>query len=160
VGQAIRAELVALLAAQEQDSRLAPEAEAIARAQMGSLDAHVQAAALALLTRFPPSAENLSAIRSGLQNSPDALLIEQAMPELERYLGTPWEEELHALLTELVRSGAHFSSQAAAERILPFLRTGRADQYQKVLEALPTQSKAAQLLRAALAEWERIEGGA
>jgi len=131
----------------------------LARRQMQNSEPWVQAAALKVLGRIPPSAENARAISEGLRNTPDALLVENAVRELERYLGTPWESEAQRIVGEIAAQGAHFSSQQAALMILPFINAQSEREFRALLTGMEAGSTAASHLRSALEEYRRQSTG-
>src|SRR3990167_3134594 len=102
VGQAINAELAAFQEKYRHDPEARRELETIARDELANLDANVQSFALKILAGFPPAEENLKTITEALHNNPDAAFVGEAMDEFKRYLGSPWEQQLHQSLSELV----------------------------------------------------------
>lgn len=125
-----------------------------------SHDGYLQAEALNLFASLPPSAESLEAITEGLHNAPDPLVMEQSLAELKRYLGSDLEPKVHRFLTEAISSGAHFSSQAVAKNILPFITEKSLITYTQTLEKMPKDSRAASTLDWALREYRRLSSGA
>lgn len=119
-----------------------------------------QEAALEILSSLPPSKEDLDALADGLGQSPDATLVHQALPELKRYLGTPWENQVHSLLGSTLTSGPHFSSQEIANSILPFINEKSYPLYYQTWESMPESSRASRTLSSALQEYQRLKTGA
>jgi hypothetical protein len=153
----------ALAAAILDFQRKHPEAERelgeIGREQIKNPEPWVQAAALQVLGALPPSPENAAAIEEGLRNTPDALLVEKAMHELQRYLGTPWEADAQRIVGEIAAQGAHFSAQQAALMILPFINERSERDFRSLLAGMEAGSKAASYLRSALTEYARQRSG-
>ncbi len=132
----------------------------LARDYISSFDPHVQAEALELFADLPVSGANIEAIRTAIETTPDPLLMEKAMVEMERYLTTAYEAKVHETLSKVISSGAHFSAQTAAQRILPFLNSKSVEIYKDIVDLVPAGSKASQDLISAIREFERQESGA
>lgn len=143
----------------QKDPTLAPEAEKIALAAMKVLDGHVQAKAMEIFALLPKDPKYVDAIMGGLENTPDPLLIEQAMKEFERYIGTPEEQRIQEFLAEFIAHGAQFSSEKASEEIFKFLNERSVGMFREILPRMEPNSTPAQYLRAALLEYERTRVG-
>lgn len=135
------------------------ELETIGREYMGSYDGFVQEEALKILALFPPSRSNMESIVDGLNNTPDPLIVEQAMNEMKRYLGSQDEALVLDFLTKLLSNGAQFSSEKASELILPFINEKSFPLFQKTLADMPQDSIAAKNLKAAIDEYLRLRSG-
>ncbi len=143
----------------QRDPTLAPEAENIALAAMKILDGHVQAKALEIFAQLPPDPKHVEAIIGGLDNTPNPLLMEQAMKEFERYIGTPEEQKIQEFLANFIAHGAQFSSEKASEEIFKFLNERSVVLFRETLPRMEPNSTPAQYLRAALLEYERSRMG-
>jgi len=141
------------------DPKFAEEAEKIAEESMKILDGHVQSKALEIYGKLPPSGKNLQSILSGIENSPNPLVVEQSMKEFQRYLGTPEEEKIQAFLSNFIAHGGQFSSEQASEAIYPFLNERSVGQFRDALTKMESASTQAQYLRAAIQEFERSQSG-
>lgn len=141
------------------DPNFAEKAETVAESAMKIIDGHVQSKALELYGRLPPNAKNLQSILAGMENSPNPLLVEQAMKEFQRYLGSPEEEKIQAFLAHFIAHGGQFSSEQASEAIFPFLNERSVAQFREALEKMEAASTQAQYLRAAIQEFERTQTG-
>jgi hypothetical protein len=156
VGQAMRLELLKA----RQDGTAAGDLEFLGRTYIHSYDGFVQEEALKILSGLPPSAESLQALTEGLKDTPDADLMEQALPELKRYIGTPWEPGMHDFLAGQIARGAHFAATTAVENLLPFLNQKSVSTYSRALAQMPPGTKAARELGRALREYRRLRTGA
>jgi hypothetical protein len=123
-------------------------------------DGFVQEEALKILSDLPPSEESLNAITEGLKSSPDAALMEQALGEFQRYIGTAMEAQVHQFLSDTLATGAQFSSITVSEKIQPFLNVKSYTIYEKALNTMTPGAKAASNLSAALREYRRLQTGA
>lgn len=144
---------------ESEDPKFSEEAEKIADSAMKVLDGHVQSKALEIYGKLPPSGKNLQSILSGIENSPNPLVVEQSMKEFQRYLGTPEEEKIQAFLSNFIAHGGQFSSEQASEAIYPFLNERSVGQFRDALTKMEPASTQAQYLRAAIQEFERSQSG-
>lgn len=135
------------------------EMEAVAQEYMQVNDGFVQEQAIRIFSLLPPRTENLNAMISGLENSPDPTLIEQAMKEWERYVGTSDEPRIQEFLADFMAHGGQFSSEKAAELIGTFLNERTAPAFRATLASMVSTSTPAQYLRAALIEYDRQRTG-
>ena len=115
----------------------------------------VQAEGLRMLTAFPPSGESLSAIGNGLRHSADPALAESTVKELERYLGTRYETDAQRIVEALVAYGESAPAQHAAALVRPFINEHSYDEFRELASKLQTGAEVTQLLRSALADYER-----
>ncbi|MCB9072253.1 MAG: hypothetical protein H6623_01430 [Bdellovibrionaceae bacterium] len=134
--------------------------EQIARKFIKSFDGFVQEEALKMFSELPIASENLQAITQGLQNSPDALLIKLAIPELQRYLGSSYESQVHTFLSSTIATGAHFSSEVVTENIGPFISNSSYNVYKQTAQQLPQGSSALRNLSTALRDYALQQTGA
>lgn len=118
----------------------------------------VQEAALDILRDFPNDEETFAALNEGLKESYNPLIVEMSLPELEKYMGTQKEDEVHNTLTDLMY-GAHFASQAVTQNILSFINPHSYDHYKTVLAQLNPQTQAYRDLKSALKEYEKRQSG-
>lgn len=132
----------------------------LAKEFIQSGDGFVQEEALRMFAELPTSADNLDAITQNLASTPDPSLIKQALPEMQRYLGSPLEPKVHAFLSGTLATGAHFASETVSESITPFLTPKSLPTYQKTLNTLPPNARAAHNLGSALREYRRLQTGA
>lgn len=136
------------------------EYELLARKYIKSADGFSQEAALEMLAMLPPTPENLAAMTEGLNGTPDATLMRQALSQLKRYLGTPMENQVHEFLRTTITTGAHFSSEVASEGIFPFINNQSYPLYRQAIQTLPAGSTALRNLSSALKEYSRLRTGA
>jgi hypothetical protein len=160
VSAKLNTELKDFFAANKNDLSARSAIEHLAQHELKSLDEAVQATSLEMLASFPPSAETLDAVKEGLQNTSDPLLIEEAMPILQNYLGTQWEPGVHDFLASLIVSGAFIPAQTAAANILPFITVQSYNTYLHTLETMPKNSRASSDLQSALKQFDLLQTGA
>jgi hypothetical protein len=141
------------------DPKNRAEAEILARKFIRSADEFVQEISLEMLSDLPPSSENLQALTEALNGTSDPLLVEQAMDEMKRYLGTAEESQVHAFLRDLLDRGGVFSSEKAVQRILSFINPQSFPTYDNLARSLPINSTVAKDLRTALDEYRRLQSG-
>lgn len=160
VGRRIAEQLSELGAAYANDSSLEQEATEAAREFMLMPDGFVQEQAMLLMGQLPPSSANVDAMLEGLAHSPDPLLVEQAMKEWERYLGTADEARIQDFLAEFIAHGGQFSSEKASELILGFLNERSLPTFEEKLASMVPESTPARYLRAALDQYRlQHQGG-
>jgi hypothetical protein len=141
------------------DPRNRAETESLAREFIRSGDEYVQETSLQMFSDSPPSAVNLQVLTEALKGTSDPLLVDQAMNELKRYLGTSEEHQVHEFLGELLGQGGVFSSEKAAQKILLFINPQSFSTYDNLARSLPSTSKVASDLRTALDEYRRLQTG-
>lgn len=160
VGRRIAEQLSEFGAAYADDPALENEAAEAAREFMLMPDGFVQEQAMLLMGQLPPSSANVDAMISGLENSPDPLLVEQAMKEWERYLGTSDEARIQEFLANFIAHGGQFSSEKASELILGFLNERSLPTFEEKLASMIPESTPARYLRAALDQYKlQHQGG-
>lgn len=118
----------------------------------------VQEAALNILKDFNPDQEILQALMEGLENTYNPKITELSLPELEKYLGSENETQVHGLLEKLIL-GAHFSGETTSAQILRFINESSYGFYKNLLKTLPVGSKNHQNLKSALSEYEKRQSG-
>lgn len=118
----------------------------------------VQEAALDILKDFDPDQEILQSMIEGLENTYNPKITELSLPELEKYLGTESESQVHHLLEKLML-GAHFSGETASTHILKFINEKSYRNYQNLLKVLQVGTKNHQNLKSALSEYEKRQSG-
>jgi hypothetical protein len=133
--------------------------EDLAREFLRSDDGFVQTEALAILSDLPLNSDNLRALSNAVPESTDPSFIESAMSELRRYIGQPQEALVHEALSKLMQQGSHFSSQAAARGIAPFVNALSYARYREVAAHVSKDTAAGEFLHAALAEYSRKRTG-
>lgn len=160
VGRRIAEQLSELGAAYTNDPMLENEAAEAAREFMLMPDGFVQEQAMLLMGQLPPSSANVDAMIEGLAHSPDPLLVEQAMREWERYLGTAEEARIQDFLADFIAHGGQFSSEKASEMILAFLNERSLPTFEEKLASMIPESTPARHLRAALEQYRlQRQGG-
>lgn len=137
-----------------------PRAARIARLFMRNSNGFVQDEALKLFAELPISKENLQAITDGLYNTPDALIIEKALPELQRYMGSHYEATVHSFLSTTLATGAHFSAETVSQNISPFITRSSYSKYKNASDLLPAGATTKRNLNSALRDFKRVETGA
>lgn len=159
VGKVLAAEMRELRKDFGSDPAMQSEIEATARTLIGVEDGFVQEEAIKAFSLYPPRGENLAAMTSNLRNTSDPLIVEQAMKEMERYLGTNEEAHVQDFLVDLVAHGGQFSAEKASTLILTFLNDRSVDHFRSALAGMPAASAAARNLRSALDQYERAALG-
>jgi hypothetical protein len=160
VGRRIAEQLSELGNAYASDPSLENDVAEAAREFMLMPDGFVQEQAMLLMGQLPPSSANVDAMLTGLQNSPDPLLVEQAMKEWERYLGTADEARIQDFLADFIAHGGQFSSEKASELILSFLNERSLPTFEEKLASMIPESTPARYLRAALTQYKlQNQGG-
>jgi hypothetical protein len=122
-------------------------------------DGHLQEEALKAISSLPPSSQSLDAILENLALTPSPPLIEQAMKEFERYLGTSEEARIQQFLADFIARGGQFSSEKASEMILEFLNEKSEPLFQQALATMVPDSTPARHLRSALDQYHRQNAG-
>jgi hypothetical protein len=159
VGQRIKDLLLEYRDKYGKDASNRTEAESLSREFVASDDGYVQEASLDLLADLPPSAENLKALTEALDGTSDVNLVEQAMKEFERYMGTPDEPMVHQYLEGLIANGGVFASEQAAKSIFHFINPRSYAGYSRVAAGMPANSTAGKDLRTLLEEYSRLQTG-
>jgi hypothetical protein len=160
VGKKLASELNELRAAYTRDPSLEETAEEAAQEMVKVSDGFVQEEAIKLLGALPTNSASVDAMLSGLKNSPDPLVVEQAMKEWERYLGTQDEARIQEFLADFVAHGAQFSSEKASELILTFLNERSLPAFQEALASMAPESTQAKNLKAAITQYRLQRQGA
>lgn len=159
VGQRLKELLLQYRDRYGKDLRFQKDTAALAREFMKSEDHFVQEVSLLMLSGLPPSPENLDAILSSLSDTEDPLLVEQAMQEMKRYMGTSQEAQVHRFLQDTLEKGAVFSSEQAVQGVFSFINDHSYEGYVKLARSLSENSKVGQDLRALLEEYRRMRTG-
>jgi hypothetical protein len=159
IGQKIKELLKVYQSEFSKDAKYKTDTEKLAREFITLDDQFVQEVSLELLSDVAPSEENLKALAEGLNGTLDPLLVEQAMNEMKRYLGTNEEPQVHEFLQELLGNGSVFSSEKAVQGIFPFINPQSFPAYDKVARSLPPESSVGRDLRALLEEYRRQQAG-
>lgn len=141
------------------DPKNSGEMQILALEFINSDDEYVQEQALNMFSALPPSSENLQAIVQAMGDTTDPLLVDQAMNEMKRYMGTSEEATVHAYLRDLLGQGSVFSSETAAKKILSFINSQSYPGYEGLVRGMPSNSTTAQSLRTALDEYRRLQTG-
>ncbi|KQV50705.1 hypothetical protein ASC95_15250 [Pelomonas sp. Root1217] len=110
-------------------------------------DGHVQAAALALAARLPPSAETAAAAVSALSRSYDAVLLAKAYPVLQQWQQLGLSSGYDDMFVGLVHTGGWQAAQSVAENVGPFLNAGNVGRFEQVARQLPPGARQQALLR-------------
>jgi len=123
------------------------EQAAWARELLAFPDGHVQAAALALAARLPPSAETVAAAVAALGRTYDAVLLAQAYPVLRQWQQVGLSAGYDDMFLGLVHSGGWQAAQSVAENIGPFLNAGNLGRFEQVARQLQPGARKQALLR-------------
>jgi hypothetical protein len=124
------------------------EQAAWARELLAFPDGHVQAAALALAARLPPSADTVSAAVSALGKTYDAVLLSQAYPVLRQWQQLGLSAGYDDMFVGLVHTGGWQAAQSVAENIGPFLNAGNLARFEQVARELQPGVRQQSLQRA------------
>jgi len=111
-------------------------------------DGHVQAAALAMAAKLPPSAETVSAAVTALGRSYDAVLLAKAYPVLRQWQQLGLSSGYDDMFVGLVHTGGWQAAQSVAENVGPFLNAGNVGRFEQVARQLPPGARQQALLRA------------
>lgn len=160
VGRALARQLAEIHMLYANDPGHETELAALAREYIRVEDEFVQEEAIKIFSALPPSRENMEAMTNAIANTPDPDLTEQAMKEMERYLGTAEEARVLDFLAEFIANGAQFSAEKASELIWAFINERSFSTFQAALAKMEPESTAARHLRAALNEFRRQQSGA
>jgi hypothetical protein len=123
------------------------EQAAWARELLSFPDGHVQAAALALAARLPPSPETAAAAVAALARSYDAVLLAKAYPVLQQWQQLGLSAGYDDMFVGLVHTGGWQAAQSVAENIVPFLNAGNVGRFEQVARQLPPGARQQALLR-------------
>jgi hypothetical protein len=123
------------------------EQAAWARELLGYPDGHVQAAALALAAKLPPSAETVAAAVKALGRSHDAVLLAQAYPVLRQWQQLGLSAGYDEMFLGLVHTGGWQAAQSVAENVGPFLNAGNVGRFEQVARQLQPGARQQALLR-------------
>jgi hypothetical protein len=123
------------------------EQAAWARELLAFPDGHVQAAALALAARLPPSPETAAAAVAALARSYDAVLLAKAYPVLQQWQQLGLSAGYDDMFIGLVHTGGWQAAQSVAENIVPFLNAGNVGRFEQVARQLPPGARQQALLR-------------
>ncbi len=123
------------------------EQAAWARELLAFPDGHVQAAALALAARLPPSAETTAAAVTALARTYDAVLLAQAYPVLRQWQQLGLSAGYDDMFVGLVHTGGWQAAQSVAENIGPFLNAGNVARFEQVARQLQPGARQQALLR-------------
>lgn len=132
------------------------EIQNLARQTILVEDGYVQEASLRLLQSYPTSEENWTSLQQALEENPEALFVQQALDELERYQKTPQSSEVSATVQSLLR-GPHFTSEVVSENIFRFIDDQSVKGFESVLQNLPPNSKVAENVSRYLREYYRMK---
>ncbi|GMG87912.1 hypothetical protein [Biformimicrobium ophioploci] len=116
---------------------------------------HVQAEAVNLMSRQPPSTQSARALLSALQGTPDGKLLVKSLPELARY--PELESETRALFEHTLRLGSFSASRALAQNLGPYLNEGNVGFYSGLASELPGQAAKTRFLKATLEAYGRSQ---
>lgn len=123
------------------------EQAAWARELLAFPDGHVQAAALALAARLPPSAETVAAAVKALGHSYDAVLLGKAYPVLRQWQQLGLTAGYDEMFLGLVHTGGWQAAQSVAENLGPFLNAGNVGRFEQIARELPPGARQQALLR-------------
>ena len=125
----------------------AAEQTAWARELLAFPDGHVQAAALALAARLPPSAETVAAAVGALGKTYDAVLLAKAYPVLRQWQQLGLTAGYDEMFLGLVHTGGWQAAQSVAENLGPFLNAGNVGRFEQVARQLQPGARQQALLR-------------
>ena len=123
------------------------EQAAWARELLAFPDGHVQAAALALAAKLPPSAETAAATVKALGQTYDAVLLAKAYPVLQQWQQLGLSAGYDDMFAGLVHTGGWQAAQSVAEHIGPFLNAGNVGRFEQVARQLQPGARQQALLR-------------
>lgn len=123
------------------------EQAAWARELLAFPDGHVQAAALALAARLPPSAETAAAAVKALGQTYDAVLLAKAYPVLQQWQQLGLSAGYDDMFAGLVYTGGWQAAQSVAEHIGPFLNAGNVGRFEQLARQLQPGARQQALLR-------------
>lgn len=123
------------------------EQVAAVRELLGFPDGHVQAAALAMAAKLPPSAETVSAAVAALGKSYDAVLLGKAYPVLRQWQQVGLSSGYDDMFAGLVHTGGWQAAQSVAENVGPFLNAGNLARFEQIARELPAGARQQALLR-------------
>lgn len=135
------------------------EQAAWARELLAFPDGHVQAAALALAARLPPSAETTAAAVAALGKTYDAVLLAKAYPVLQQWQQLGLTSGYDDMFIGLVHTGGWQAAQSVAEHIGPFLNDGNVARFEQVARQLPPGARQQALLRSLRDHQLQRQGG-
>lgn len=124
------------------------EQAAWARELLAFPDGHVQAAALALAARLPPSAETTAAAVAALGKTYDAVLLGKAYPVLQQWQQLGLSSGFDDMFIGLVHTGGWQAAQSVADNIRPFLNAGNVARFEQVVGQLQPGTRQQSLQRA------------
>lgn len=124
------------------------EQAAWARELLAFPDGHVQAAALALAARLPPSADTVAAAVSALGKTYDAVLLAKAYPVLQQWQQLGLSSGYDDMFLGLVHTGGWQAAQSVADNIRPFLNAGNVGRFEQVARQLQPGARQQALARA------------
>lgn len=159
IGQEISDELRNLLSQWKNSEITETELEQAALDSLNNPDGHVQQAALDLLAQLPPSAKHFDAIIEITTENYDAMIVEQIMDELYRYIPQGYSAQIDQTFTDLITTGSPNAAQTVTQNIVPFLNNENIASYKDTLATLPANSKKAKQLKAAIEEFELQQSG-
>lgn len=123
------------------------ELAAWARELMQFPDGHVQAAALRLAAKLPPSAQTSQIVVAALKESYDAVLLGKAYPVLEKWQSLGLTAGYDDMFAALVSTGGWQAAQSVAENLGPFLNEGNVPRFQQIAMQLPPGARKDALTR-------------
>jgi len=110
-------------------------------------DGHVQAAALALAAKLPPSAETVAAAVKALGRTYDSVLLRDAYPVLKQWQQLGLSAGYDDMFVGLVHTGGWQAAQSVAENVGPFLNAGNLARFEQVAQQLQPGARQQALLR-------------
>ena len=142
------------IALAEHLSNFGPNPE-LARSGLLSQEPIVQAVALKMLGELQIGPETLSALGNGLRGTTDPAIVEGAVKELQRYLGSTAEVEAQKILEFFVSNDSQSCAERAAALARPFINIHSHRDFQNLLARLDPQKQVAKFLKSALADYEQ-----
>ena len=159
IGQDIKNELQSLLDhwnGGEIDEKVLSQA---ALESLANPDGHVQQAALEVLSELPPSQSHYNSMLETLAASYNAKIIKLIMLEAQRYKAENASGKSDQIFIQQLKTGAPYASQEVAKNLLPFFNEYNIGSYKQTLKKLSAKTKKAQILKANIEEYERMQAG-
>lgn len=160
VGQDLKKELFRLQGVVVQKEWESDEIAQVARDFLTIEDGHVKEAALHLISTQPTNDKSLDALLNEVIHFYDPKLIQHAMLELRRYLGSADEQKIHQSLSQALQTGSPAVAQEVARSIAPFVNKNSFEVYLETLNAMPPHSKSYRNLKASVEEYEKKQTAA
>lgn len=160
VGQQLKNDILQFQAQVIKHRIVSPRIQNMALFYLKAEDGHVKAAALHLLSTQPVAEKSVDAIINEILNYHDSMLINHALLELLRYLGSSSEDKIHQALNKAIRTGAPFVSREITNHIEPFINQNSLRYYQETLSTLSQSTLIYKTLKTRIEEFSRKQTAA